>query len=419
MRKILGGVAFFALSAFAPSTLNPALAQAQTTATTAPAAAPLSAGELDAMMAPVALYSDQLLAKVCIAATYPLEVVEAERWVEKHPDLKGDALDAALAKEPWDQSIKDLIKVPTVITMMSERIDWTRKLGDAFLSQQADVFASVQRLRGQAQTNGALKSTPEQTVSTEDNAIIIEPVQPEVAYVPYYEPSVYGDWAYPSYPPYYWPPPAGYGVAAGIGFIAGAAIAAGWWNNGVNWGGGNLYVNNFSNFNNFNNYNFNRNNGQRWNHVAEHRKGVGYGNERLRQQYGNRRTGAEARRNGFGNGGRNNARNNLGNRGNHVSHHAGNGNRGNYGGRGNRGQASVGQGNRGGFGNHNGVGNRGGSRQLGQGGHRGSYGGMGGGNRSGARAAGGGGRGGGHAMGGRGGGGGHGGGGRGGGGRRR
>lgn len=417
MRKILGGGAFLVLSTFIP--LYPALAQTQTTTAAAPAATPLSAGELDAMMAPVALYSDQLLAKVCIAATYPLEVVEAERWVEKHPDLKGDALDAALAKEPWDQSIKDLVKVPTVIKMMSERIDWTRKLGDAFLAQEADVFASVQRLRGQAQNSGALKNTPEQTVSTQDNAVVIEPVQPEVAYVPYYDLSVYGTWAYPSYPPYYWPPPAGYGVAAGIGFIAGAAIAAGWWNNGVNWGGGNLYVNNFSNFNNFNNYNFNRNNGQRWNHVAEHRKGVGYGNDRLRQQYGNRRTGAEARRNGVGNGGRNNARNNLGNRGNHVSHHAGNGNRGNrgnYGGLGNRGQGSLGQGNRGGLGNHSGVGNRGSSRQVGQSGHRGSYGGMSGGNRGGSRAMGGG-RSGGHAMGGRGGG--RGGGGRGGGGRRR
>jgi len=417
VKLILARVAFVAVSLLASGTLCPASAQTQTTATAAsPAAAALSAGELDAMMAPVALYSDQLLAKVCIAATYPLEVVEAERWVQKNADLNGEALGAALAKEPWDQSIKDLTRVPTVLKMMSERIDWTRKLGDAFLSQQADVLASVQRLRAQAQKTGALKSTPEQTVSTEDNAIVIEPVQPEVAYVPYYESSVYGDWAYPSYPPYYWPPPAGYGVAAGIGFIAGAAIASGWWNNGVNWGGGGLYVNHFNNFNNFNNYNFNRNNSQRWNHVAAHRKGVGYGNDRLRQQYGNRRTGAEARRNfnGFGNGGRNNAGNNLGNRGNHVAHHGGN--RGNYGGLGNRSQGNLGQGSLGGRGNlgqgnRGGFGNRGSASHFGQGGRRGSYGGAGGGNRQ----FGGGRRGGGGRMGG----GGRGGGGRGGGGRRR
>ncbi|HTW33278.1 MAG TPA: DUF3300 domain-containing protein [Rhizomicrobium sp.] len=388
MKRILAGVAILAASLLASSALYPALAQAQTQApatAAAPAAPPLSAGELDAMMAPVALYSDQLLAKVCIAATYPLEVVEAERWVAKHPDLKGDALDAALAKETWDQSIKDLVRVPTVLKMMSDRIDWTRKLGDAFLSHQADVLASVQRLRAQAQNTGALKSTPEQTVSTEDNAIVIEPVQPEVAYVPYYESSVYGDWAYPSYPPYYWPPPAGYGVAAGIGFIAGIGIAAGWWNNGVNWGGGSLYVNHFNNFNNFNNYNFNRNNGQVWNHRVEHRKGVGYGNEGLRQQYGNRRTGSEARQNfkGFGSGGRHNTGGNLGNRGNHVAHQAGNGNRGNYGGLGNRGQGNLGQGSRGG------LSNRGGASHFGQSGRRGSYGGMSGGHRGGGRMGGG------------------------------
>jgi hypothetical protein len=268
---------------------------------------PSGAGQLDALVAPVALYPDQLLAKVLIASTYPLEVAEADRWAEANKGLKGPALDQALAKQSWDESVKSLAYTPTVLKMMSDRLDWTQKLGDAFLSREKDVTDAVQRLRRKAQDHGTLKTTAQQTVTMENasdcqgeggsseqqcQVIAVEPTEPDTVYVPYYDAqSVYGDWAYPYYPPYYWPPPYGYRAAIGIAFILGAAIGSGWWNNGIGWGNGGVYVDhrNFNNFNRNNINNINRDNvrnGQRWNHQVDHRKGVGYGDSSLRQKYG-------------------------------------------------------------------------------------------------------------------------------------
>ena len=201
-----------------------------------PAAAPaqtlLKPAELDQLLAPIALYSDPLLTQTLIAATYPLEVVQADRWAKSNKNLKGDALTAALAKQSWDDSVKSLVQVPTVLAMMGEQLDWTQKLGDAMLAQQADVMDSVQRLRARAQANGKLQSTKEQTVTvkTEDQKqyVVIEPASPTEIYVPYYEPAaVYGDWPYPDYAPYYFPPPPGYfaagALATGIAFATGIA----------------------------------------------------------------------------------------------------------------------------------------------------------------------------------------------------
>ncbi len=169
-----------------------------------PPPATLSSGQIDALTAPIALYPDQLLAKVLIASTYPLEVVEADRWVEKNGQLKGTALQDAAAKQNWDDSVKTLVQTPQVLKMMSEQISWTQKLGDAFLAQQSDVMNSIQRLRVQAKNNGTLKDSSQQTVQTEGNEIIIQPVQSETVYVPYYDTqTVYGGWDYPTYPPYY------------------------------------------------------------------------------------------------------------------------------------------------------------------------------------------------------------------------
>jgi hypothetical protein len=302
----------------------PLLAATSTMASADTAPAPLSAGEVDALVAPVALYPDQLLAKVFIASTYPLEIVEAARWVGRNGGLKGSALDNAIAKQSWDDSVKSLARVPVVVKMMNDRIDWTQKLGDAFLAQQEDVMRSVQRLRAQAQKSGYLKSSSQQRVEVQDQAIVIEPVKPEIVYVPYYNPTVvYGAWGYPAYPPYYWPPPPGYawgaGVAAGIGFATGVAITAAFWNNGFNWRNNNVYINNHVNINNFNRTNIaNRNNfisGQTWHHDPNHRRGVNYANNNLRQQYGRGTSpGADARRDfrGFGN-------NTSGNRGGNLS----------------------------------------------------------------------------------------------------
>ena len=165
--------------------------------------------ELDQMLAPIALYPDALLAQIFMASTYPLEIIQADRWLQQHEKLQGDALTAALNKQPWDPSVKSLINFPQVLTMMSEQLDWMTNLGDAFIAQQQDVMATVQTLRAKAQAAGNLATTTEQQVIVEQKVIRIESASPQVIYVPTYNPTVvYGTWWYPAYPPpIYYPPP--------------------------------------------------------------------------------------------------------------------------------------------------------------------------------------------------------------------
>jgi hypothetical protein len=286
--------------------------------------APLSDGQLDALVAPVALYPDQMLAKVMIASTYPLEVVQAAQWQQQNSGLQATALQSALASQTWDDSVKEVAQVPSLLKMMSDNAAWTQKLGDAVLAQQDGVIAAVQRLRAKAMQQGTLKSTSQQTVQTVDGQIVIEPVQSEAVYVPYYNTrTVYGDWMYDDYPPYYWPPPYGYGWAgAGLGFLAGVIIGSGggWWNNGINWGGRNVYVDHRSfNRNTWNNYRQRTAGGNQWSHSVDHRRGVNYSNGALRQQYGRGDlAGAGTRQNfrGFDNSNLGNRGSNLGNRSN-------------------------------------------------------------------------------------------------------
>ena len=255
------------------------------------AAAPVAQGEktfsqeqLDQILAPIALYPDGLLAQVLMASTYPIEIVTAERWVKANPGLKDQALEDALQKQPWDASVKSMAAFPQVLTMMSEKLDWTQQLGDAFLAQKEDVAATIQNLRAKASKEGNLKDTKEQKIVTEQAAtqtiIKIEPANPQVVYVPTYNPTVvYGTWWYPAYPPYYYYPP-GY-VAAGVawGFVAGAAAGAIWGN--YNWHGGdvNIDVNRYNNFNKTNISNGN------WNHDASHRGAVPYKDQGVAQKY--------------------------------------------------------------------------------------------------------------------------------------
>ena len=206
---------FLAFSLF----LIPAAAMAQSAApqpAAAPATAPadplLKSEQLDALVAPIALYPDNLLSLVLMASTYPLEVVQADRWVTENKNLKGDALKAAVDKQQWDDSLKSLAATPSVLSMMSSKLDWTQKLGDAVLAQQPDVMDAIQRMRSKAQANDKLKSTSQQTVTVKQEAnkqvVVIEPKDPNTVYVPYYDPNVvYGGWSYPEYPPYYFPPP--------------------------------------------------------------------------------------------------------------------------------------------------------------------------------------------------------------------
>jgi hypothetical protein len=190
--------------------------------------------ELGAILAPIALYPDALLAQIFMASTYPLEVVQAERWVKQNPQLEGDALTAALEQQPWDPSVKSLVNFPQVLSMMSEQLDWMTKLGDAFVAQQKDVMETVQTLRAKAHAAGNLKTTAEQKVIVEKQVIHIESPHPEVVYIPVYNPSiVYGAWWYPAYPPYVYYPP---GYVAGTTFFSfgvGVFVGAAW---GYAWG---------------------------------------------------------------------------------------------------------------------------------------------------------------------------------------
>jgi hypothetical protein len=240
-------------------------AQPAPEATTAPAqsAQTFNTEQLDALLAPIALYPDPLLTQTLMASTFPLQIVEAARWQEKpeNKGLSGDALTKALEPLPWDPSVKSLVPFPQVLSMMNGNLDWTQQLGYAVADQQAAVMDSVQRLRRQAQSSGSLQTTSQQVVRTEAQTVIIEPAQPSVVYVPSYNPStVYGTWPYPSYPPVYFPPPAAYyplggALASGLMFGAGVAITAGLWNwASPSWGAGNINVN----VNRFNSINANR-----------------------------------------------------------------------------------------------------------------------------------------------------------------
>src|SRR6185437_12893770 len=199
--------------------------------------AAMSAGQLDQVLGPVALYPDDLLSQVLMAATYPLDVVEAARWAQDpaHAGLHGDALTAALEQQPWDPSVKALVPFPQVLAQLNDHLDWTQQLGQAFLAQQDAVMDSVQRLRQQASANGALQSTPQQQIVQDSGTIEIMPADPSTVYVPSYDPRVvYGAWPYPDYPPLYFAPPPVYAVRPiypGFAFFTAGVVVGGaaWW----------------------------------------------------------------------------------------------------------------------------------------------------------------------------------------------
>ncbi len=208
-----------------------------------------SEAELDQMLAPIALYPDTLVAQVLIAATYPADVTNADQWVKANPGLTGDTLNNALEQVQWDESIKALASFPQVLDMMAKEMGWTTRLGQAFLSQQADVTASIQRLRQKAYAAGNLKASPQQKVVVAGDAIEIQPADPAVVYVPRYNPVVvYGPWGWPAFPPYaYYPVWPGVVVDDGVfGFFPAIDIGPVWWGSGWggwDWAGGGVFVN--------------------------------------------------------------------------------------------------------------------------------------------------------------------------------
>ena len=262
----------------------------------------LSTEELEQLVAPIALYQDALLSQVLMASTYPLEVVEADRWVKANPDVKDDALEEAMVDQDWDSAIKALTAFPSVLDMMSAELSWTQQLGDAFLAQQEDVLAAVQTLRQLAKDEGNLESNEnivyeKQEVKTESGStttvIVAEPAKPEVIYVPTYDPTVvYGTWRYPAYPPYYYYPP-GYNVARGVfWFGVGYAVGNNWWG-GCNWGRNNVNVN--VNVYNKNRYTKNKRNNGKWAHNPKHRKGAPYRNKKVADRHGGHKRADKAR----------------------------------------------------------------------------------------------------------------------------
>jgi hypothetical protein len=285
--------------------------QAQAVAPVPGPAAPAFKGEeVEALVAPIALYPDALLAQVLMASTYPLEVVQAARWAKANSNVKGQAAVKAVEGQSWDVSVKSLVAFPQVLEAMDQRLDWTQKLGDAFLAQKEDVFAAVQRLRVRAQQSGHLQSNEQQKVVVEQAAsstapqqtiVRIEPASPEVVYVPAYDPTVvYGAWGYPSYPPYYWPPSPYYypgyafasGFAWGIGLAAAGAIYSDcdWHGNDVD-----IDIDRATNIDR----KIDRSKWQngKWKHNAEHRRGVAYRDNATRQKFGDpSQAGVDARR---------------------------------------------------------------------------------------------------------------------------
>jgi uncharacterized protein DUF3300 len=257
-------------------------------------AAPLPQRELDALLAPIALYPDELLAQVLMASTYPLEIVMATRFVQQNPSLTGDALDQALRDQNWDPSVLSLTAYPQVLVMMNDKLDWTQRLGDAFLANQQQVMDTVQTLRSRAQAAGNLQNTPQQTVMDQGGFIDIEPAQPEYVYVPVYDPRVvYGPWSDPVYQPDYWYPPSIYGypdlsagIAVGIFFGRARRISHNHWGWAhANWRGHDIDVdvrnNNFANRPQY----INRWRDGQWAHIPEHRHGVAYRDNGPRDQF--------------------------------------------------------------------------------------------------------------------------------------
>jgi hypothetical protein len=239
--------------------------------------------ELDQMLAPVALYPDSLLSQILMASTYPLEIVEAARWVKAHPTLQGEQAVKAIDQYTWEPSVKSLVAFPNVLAMMDEKLEWTERLGDAFLSQQTEVMDTVQNLRQRASANGSLESSDQVRIEQQAQNISIASPDPQVVYVPYYDPTViYGPWWWPAYPPVFWRPWPGYFVGPHIGYVwgPGVTVGAGFFFGAFDWPRRQVNVVTVNNV-------YYRNTlTKAWTHDPVHRRGVPYRDASLGQQYG-------------------------------------------------------------------------------------------------------------------------------------
>ncbi len=263
----------------------------------------ISDAQLDSLVAPIALYPDSLLSQTLVAATYPLELIQLQQWLDQNKGLSDKALANAVAKQPWDPSIQSMAGFPEVVKKLSGNIQWTSDLGNAFLAQQSDTMAAVQRMRAKAHGTGNLKTNPQQQVTTQmvnggTEVIVIQQASPNVVYVPTYDPVVvYGAPAYP-YPPLYYP---GYVPGTGLAFGAGLALGAacgGGWGYGCGWGHGDVNVNVNNSYVKNSNRSVNQSNN--WSHNPQHRGNAPYGNRQTANQYGGAARGQAKRSSGAG-----------------------------------------------------------------------------------------------------------------------
>jgi hypothetical protein len=359
-------------------------------------ASKIPADQLDSLVAPIALYPDTLLAQTLVASTYPLELIQLQQWLARNQGLKDQALADAVAKQSWDPSIQALAGLPDVVKRLADDIQWTTDLGNAFLAQQSDVMDAVQRMRKKAQDKGNLKSTEQQKVETQvvqsKSVIVIEQANPQVLYVPSYDPVVaYGPPVYPyPYYPYY---PGYYAAGVAISFGVGLAMGA-WWGGGwgCGWGNNNININNNNNF--IRNSNIGGGNrpsnlparggdrgnlgGGNWSHNPQHRGGAPYRDRATADRFGGTTRGDSLANRQAG------ARQQLGRQGGNLASNRPGGGRasGTGGGAGvsNRAGGGVGAGNRPGGVGADGIGSRdvsrggGGNRDAFGGGSRGSRG---------------------------------------------
>jgi hypothetical protein len=296
----LSGIAFILMGAlFTGSAETP---PPQGSQAAPPQTQTFTANQLTDLVAPIALYADGLLSQVLVASTYPLEVVEAQQWLQENPTLTRTELTDTAKQQPWDPSVQALIAFPDVLKLLSQDVRWATDLGNAFLAQQADVMASVQRLRASAQANGRLTSTEQQTVSTEmqdgQPAIVIEPANPDVVYVPTYDPAyIWGPPVWGSYPSLYYPT---YGFGWRPAIDLGSWDGWGW---GPNWFGGAIFVDrDFFHRHGDRDRGFDRDRGsnrERWAHDPGHRLGVPYPNQQLAGRYQAASTASRANRGEF------------------------------------------------------------------------------------------------------------------------
>jgi hypothetical protein len=310
------GVALLS-SGSAAALAQQAQSQVMTTTSDTEEAPKIPSDQLDSLVAPIALYPDPLLAQTLAASTYPLEIIQLQQWMDRNKNLQGKALADAVAKQPWDPSIQSLVEFPDVVQRMAGNVQWTTDLGNAFLAQQSDVMDAVQRMRAKAQGTGNLKTSAQSVVKTETvssgkQVITVQQANPDVVYVPSYDPVVVYGSAPPAYPYYPYTYPGyvpGTALAWGAGIALGAAAWGAWgghWGD-CDWNGGDVNINNNNNFNKNVNRNVNRGQagqGNKWQHNAQHRGNAPYGNRQTADKFGGTARGQGGRQAGAGAGAR-------------------------------------------------------------------------------------------------------------------